>query len=160
MNRTGTLQGKVVPGVCCSCRWVRMYLWTAVTNGPIVHPPDDIWALRATLEWYWQGKAEELGEKPVLVTLRSPKIPHGMTRTRTPAYAARWRQWIALMMGGSTHLWNVSSLQRDTRRYIPEDSKLHTRRRVYLKSYLLISGDEYSKSKKVKLSCYSHAGTK
>jgi hypothetical protein len=23
---------------CCSCRWVRLRLWTAATDGPIVHP--------------------------------------------------------------------------------------------------------------------------
>jgi hypothetical protein len=28
--------------------------WTAATNGHFFHPPDDIWAPRATVEWYWQ----------------------------------------------------------------------------------------------------------
>jgi hypothetical protein len=34
----------------------------AATSGPFVHPPDDIYVWRATVEWYWQGKTEELGE--------------------------------------------------------------------------------------------------
>jgi hypothetical protein len=38
------------------------YLWSATTNGPIVHPQDDIWVWSATVEWYWQGKTEEIGE--------------------------------------------------------------------------------------------------
>jgi hypothetical protein len=32
---------------------------------------------------YWQGKTEELGEKPVPVPLSPPQIPHGLTRART-----------------------------------------------------------------------------
>jgi hypothetical protein len=40
-----------------------------------------IWVWRATVEWYWQGKTEELGEKPVPVPLRPPHIPHGLTRS-------------------------------------------------------------------------------
>jgi hypothetical protein len=31
-----------------------------------------IWVWRATVEWYWQGKTEELGEKPVPVPLCPP----------------------------------------------------------------------------------------
>jgi len=35
---------------------VRLGLWTAATNGDIVHPSDDRWGWRDALEWYWQGK--------------------------------------------------------------------------------------------------------
>jgi hypothetical protein len=35
---------------------VRLHLWAAATNGPIVHPPGDVWALRAMMELYWQSK--------------------------------------------------------------------------------------------------------
>jgi hypothetical protein len=31
-------------------------LWTAASNGPIIHSPGDIRVRRATVEWYWQGK--------------------------------------------------------------------------------------------------------
>jgi hypothetical protein len=38
----------------------------------------------APMEWNWQGKTEELGEKPVPVPLCPPQIPHGLARDRTP----------------------------------------------------------------------------
>jgi hypothetical protein len=50
-----------------------------------------IWVLRATVEWYWQGKTEELGKKPVPVPLCPPQIPRGFTRARTRASAVRGR---------------------------------------------------------------------
>jgi hypothetical protein len=65
---------------------LRLRLWTADINGHIVHPPDDM-SWRATVEWYWQGKTEELGEKPVPVPLCPPQISHGLTRARTRASA-------------------------------------------------------------------------
>jgi hypothetical protein len=40
----------------------------------------------------WQGKIEELGEKPVPVPLCPPQIPHGLPRARTPASAVRGRR--------------------------------------------------------------------
>jgi hypothetical protein len=53
-----------------------------------------IWVWRATVEWYWQGKTEELGEKPVPVPLCPPQIRHRLTRAsgRTRASAVRGRQ--------------------------------------------------------------------
>jgi hypothetical protein len=44
---------------------VELRLWTVITNGPIVHPPRDKREWKATVEWYWQGKNKELGEKSV-----------------------------------------------------------------------------------------------
>jgi hypothetical protein len=35
---------------------VRQCLWTAATNGPIIHSPGDLWAWGAMVEWYWWGK--------------------------------------------------------------------------------------------------------
>jgi hypothetical protein len=46
----------------------------------ILRIPQLIWVWRATVEWYWQGKTEELGEKPVPVPLCPPQNPHGLTR--------------------------------------------------------------------------------
>jgi hypothetical protein len=38
----------------------------------------------APVEWKWQGKTEELGEKPVPVPLCPPQIPHGLTPASNP----------------------------------------------------------------------------
>jgi hypothetical protein len=58
--------------------------WTAATKGPIIHPLGDIWwVLRLAIEWYWQGKPEGFGEKPVPLPLCKPQITHGLTRERT-----------------------------------------------------------------------------
>jgi hypothetical protein len=43
-------------------------------------------------EWYWQGKAEVLGETPVPVSLGPPQTPHGMTWDWNRASAVRVRQ--------------------------------------------------------------------
>jgi hypothetical protein len=51
----------------------------------ILRIPQMIWVWRATVEWYWQGKTKELGEKPVPVPLCPPQIPHGLTQARTRA---------------------------------------------------------------------------
>jgi hypothetical protein len=58
----------------------------------ILRIPQVIWVWRATVEWYWQEKTEELGEKPVPVPLFPPHIPHGLTRARTRASAVRGRR--------------------------------------------------------------------
>jgi hypothetical protein len=42
---------------------VRLRLWTATTNGHIVHLSDDVWVWRTTVEWYWQGKTEKIRRK-------------------------------------------------------------------------------------------------
>jgi hypothetical protein len=42
-------------------------LWTAATNLPIFIPPGCIWVCRAMMEG--QGETEDLGEKPVPVSL-------------------------------------------------------------------------------------------
>jgi hypothetical protein len=53
-------------------------------------PPDNIWIWRATIEWYWQGWTEYLGEKPIPVPLCPPQTPHGLTRTWTRACVSGW----------------------------------------------------------------------
>jgi hypothetical protein len=58
----------------------------------ILRIPQMIWVWRATVEWYWQGKTEELGEKPVPVPLCPQQIPHGLTQARTRASAVRVRR--------------------------------------------------------------------
>jgi hypothetical protein len=58
----------------------------------ILRIPQMIWVCRPTVEWYWQGKAEELWEKPLPVPLCPPEIPHGLTRARTRASAVRGRR--------------------------------------------------------------------
>jgi hypothetical protein len=50
-----------------------------------------VWAW-SHVEWYWQGKDEEFGEKPVPVPLRLPQIPHGLTQAWTRSSAVRGRR--------------------------------------------------------------------
>jgi hypothetical protein len=57
----------------------------------ILRIPQMIWVWIVTVE-YWQGKTEELGEKPVPMPLCPPQIPHGLTRSRTRASAVRGRR--------------------------------------------------------------------
>jgi hypothetical protein len=68
--------------------WERLCLWTAAS----IHPPDEIWVWRATVEWYWQEEAEELGETRVPVPLHQ-QIPRGLTRAQTQAYADACYWW-------------------------------------------------------------------
>jgi hypothetical protein len=77
---------------CWSCRrGVRLCLWTAATNGPVIHLQDDMWVWRP-VEWYRQGKTEELWDKPVPVPLCLLQIPHEINRARKWASAVRgWR---------------------------------------------------------------------
>jgi hypothetical protein len=88
---------------------VRLRLWTAVTNGHIVHPADDTRVSRATVELYWQGKTEEIGEKPVPVPLHPPQITHGLTRARTQASAVRGRR--VTRCAHTSFKINLSSIQ-------------------------------------------------
>jgi hypothetical protein len=46
----------------------------------------------AMVQCYWQGKTEELGEKPTPVLLCPPQIPHGSTRARSRASEVRGQQ--------------------------------------------------------------------
>jgi hypothetical protein len=61
---------------------------------------------RARVEWYWQGKTEELGGKPVPVPLCPPQIPHGLTQARTRASVVRGRRLTAWAM--SRPEWDVT----------------------------------------------------
>jgi hypothetical protein len=66
--------------------------------------PQMIWVWRATVEWYWQGKTEELWEKPVPVSLCPPQIPHGLTRVWTRASAVRG-QWLTTWAMAQPIVW-------------------------------------------------------
>jgi hypothetical protein len=79
----------------------------------ILRTPQMIWVWRATVEWYWQGKPEELGEKPVPVPLCPPQIPHGLTRERTRASAVRGRRLTTWAMHGLQ--WDYSLIPATTR---------------------------------------------
>jgi hypothetical protein len=57
----------------------------------ILFTPHMIWVRRATVEWYWQGKAEELGEK-LPVSLCTPLNSHVLTRKRTRDSAVTGRR--------------------------------------------------------------------
>lgn len=58
-----------------SCLW--KYVWTAATNRPTIHTPDDIrvWNPDGMI----QRKAKKLGEKPVPVPPYAPQIPYEVT---------------------------------------------------------------------------------
>jgi hypothetical protein len=100
--------------LCCSRRWgeITSCLWTSVTNGRSFHPPDDMCVWKTTVEWYRQGNTKELGEKRVLVQLRPPQIPHGLTRARTQASAVRRRQLTAWAMARPTCICHTSFMEQ------------------------------------------------
>jgi hypothetical protein len=66
--------------------------WVPTFYVSILRIPQMIWVWRATVEWYWQGKPEELGEKHVPVPLCPPQVPNGLTWARTWASAVTGRQ--------------------------------------------------------------------
>jgi hypothetical protein len=70
----------------------------------ILFIPQMIWVWRVTVEWYWQGKTEELGEKPVPVPFCPPQIPHGLTRARTRVSEVRGWRLTAWAMARPNHL--------------------------------------------------------
>jgi hypothetical protein len=82
----------------------RLLVISITVNGPIVHP-QVIYEYGALVEWYWQGKPEELGEKPVPVPLSPPQIPHGLTRARTQASAVGGRLITVWVMAWRDHPW-------------------------------------------------------
>jgi hypothetical protein len=87
----------------CLCNGVRLCLWTATINGPIVHPPDNIWVCRAPVEWYWQEKHNN-AENDVILPLWPPLIPHGLTRARTWVSEVRFRRLTAWYTAWSSHI--------------------------------------------------------
>jgi hypothetical protein len=69
------------------------------------------------VEWYWHGKTEELGEKPVPMPLCSPQILHGLTRARIRASALRDRRLNAVARFDPS-LWQRSCFLRSCRAII------------------------------------------
>jgi hypothetical protein len=58
----------------------------------ILRIPQMMWVRRATVEGYWQGITDELGQKHVPVPLCPPQITYGLIRARTRASAVRGRR--------------------------------------------------------------------
>jgi hypothetical protein len=87
---------------------VRLRLWTAATNGHI-HPPDKIWVWRTMVEYYWQGKTKDIGEKPIPGPLSPPQIPYGFNRARTRDSAVRGRRLNAWAMARPTFVYIICS---------------------------------------------------
>jgi hypothetical protein len=77
---------------CSSCRWSKC-VWTAATSRPVLFMSQVI----ATLERYWQGEAEELKRKPVLVPGCAPQIPYGLTRAWTQVSVVRALYFLRLV---------------------------------------------------------------
>jgi hypothetical protein len=77
-----------------------------LTYVSILRIPQMIWVWRVMVEWYIDGKTEELWEKPVPVPLCPPQIPHGLTRAWTRASVVRGRRPTTWAMIGP--VWNVT----------------------------------------------------
>jgi hypothetical protein len=73
--------------------WGQTQAWIPALFASILRIPQMIWVCRATVEWYIDGKTEELWEKPVPVPLYASQIPHGLTRAQTQTFAVRGR-WL------------------------------------------------------------------
>jgi hypothetical protein len=67
---------------------VRPCLWIASTSGPVIHPPNDIVSMESH-SGIFDGKTEDLREKPVPVPLCPPQIPHGLAWVWTWASGVR-----------------------------------------------------------------------
>jgi hypothetical protein len=77
---------------------VIFYLWDETTSLNCCHErtycSSPRWYMRMENDGgmtYWQGKTEDLGEKPVPVSLCTKQIPHELTRARTRDSALRGR---------------------------------------------------------------------
>jgi hypothetical protein len=71
--------GSDLASSCCSCRWGETTSLNCGHKRVCCSSPSDTWAWRATVEWYWQGNTEELGQKSVPLQLCPLQIPHGLT---------------------------------------------------------------------------------
>jgi hypothetical protein len=91
---------------------VRRCIWTAANKGPIVHPPDDTpYEYGSSVEWYWQGKSEELRENSVPVPLYPPQIPNGVIGALVRPLAVIGRQLTAWAMARPILLFgNISNM--------------------------------------------------
>jgi hypothetical protein len=78
--------------MCCSCRWGGTLSLKSGHQRAYCSFPGDIWSSGGTI---LTEKAEELGEKLISVPLYPPQIRHGITRTRTRAWALRSRRLTA-----------------------------------------------------------------
>jgi hypothetical protein len=74
---------------------------------PIVHPPTDTWVWRTTVEWYLQGKSEDLGKESAPMPLCPPQIPYGFTRGRTHAFAVRRHRLTPVPWNGRTRTLHI-----------------------------------------------------
>jgi hypothetical protein len=63
-----------------------------------------IWSRSATAEWYWQGKTEYIGEKPVPVPLCTPQIPRGLNVARTRSSVVNKATVLAMARSNTKHI--------------------------------------------------------
>jgi hypothetical protein len=75
---------------------VRLSLWTAASNGPIVHPQGR--CIESYDGMILTGENWRTRREPVPMSLCLPQIPHGMTRARTWASVVRGRRLTAWTM--------------------------------------------------------------